>query len=267
MVITTRNRNWRSICPSFGSPRKWSSSFKKAVRRRVNFWIVSFIVLHRNMPRTSMNMTMRCASEIAYSNLRAVIPYGLILWSAPWPKNAAAIAGARLSTIDHINHAISASDLSFPKAKMSVEGLVENVLLAGDSAFKCRRKTGRLFALKIERRIEVPGGRFLALTVVKCRLSTVKKTCKLKAAQTGEQKALLLSIVLAQARAGALWHGIIPVILLDEVAAHLDGIRRLELFEEICQIGAQVWMTGTDANLFAGLVGKKHGIFDGSQKW
>ena len=66
----------------------------------------------------------------------------------------------------------------------------------------------------------------------------------------------LLSIVLAQARSAGLWKNTIPIVLLDEVFAHLDSIRRLELFEEICQIGAQTWMTGTDAALFTDLQGK-----------
>jgi DNA replication and repair protein RecF len=71
---------------------------------------------------------------------------------------------------------------------------------------------------------------------------------------------MLLSMVLAQARSGARWHGLIPVLLLDEVVAHLDATRRAELFEEICQIGAQTWMTGTDPAPFEGL-GKRAQFF------
>ncbi|HWU27205.1 MAG TPA: hypothetical protein VN154_12475, partial [Rhizomicrobium sp.] len=78
---------------------------------------------------------------------------------------------------------------------------------------------------------------------------------------TGEQKALLISIVLADA-----WelsrqrdrHA--PLILLDEVAAHLDAKRRAALFEEILALGAQAWMTGTDLSLFEGL-GRDADIF------
>ena len=71
---------------------------------------------------------------------------------------------------------------------------------------------------------------------------------------TGEQKALLISIVLADA-----WElarrrdGRAPLLLLDEVAAHLDARRRTALFEEILALGAQAWMTGTDLSLFDGL--------------
>ena len=70
---------------------------------------------------------------------------------------------------------------------------------------------------------------------------------------TGEQKALLISLVLTNARALAEDTGAAPLILLDEVAAHLDADRRLALYDEICALGAQAWMTGTEAQLFEGL--------------
>ena len=67
---------------------------------------------------------------------------------------------------------------------------------------------------------------------------------------TGEQKALLIAIVLAHARLLGLSRGSAPVILLDEVAAHLDAGRRVALAERILALGAQAWLTGTDTNLF-----------------
>ncbi|WP_212522961.1 DNA replication/repair protein RecF [Actibacterium sp. MT2.3-13A] len=73
---------------------------------------------------------------------------------------------------------------------------------------------------------------------------------------TGEQKALLISLVLANARALAQDFGAPPILLLDEVAAHLDADRRAALYEEICALGAQAFMTGTGAELFEGLQGR-----------
>jgi DNA replication and repair protein RecF len=70
---------------------------------------------------------------------------------------------------------------------------------------------------------------------------------------TGEQKALLLAILLAYARALAEARGSAPLILLDEVAAHLDRARRQALFEAILETGAQAWLTGTDLEIFAEL--------------
>src|SRR6056297_1941612 len=70
---------------------------------------------------------------------------------------------------------------------------------------------------------------------------------------TGEQKALLVSLILANARALSRDFGAPPILLLDEVAAHLDATRRAALYDEICALGAQAWMTGTGPELFAEL--------------
>jgi len=67
---------------------------------------------------------------------------------------------------------------------------------------------------------------------------------------TGEQKALLVSLILANARALAADFGAPPLLLLDEVAAHLDAGRRAALYDEIIALGAQAWMTGTEDGLF-----------------
>ena len=67
---------------------------------------------------------------------------------------------------------------------------------------------------------------------------------------TGEQKALLISLVLSNARALVEDFGAPPIVLLDEVAAHLDAQRRAALYDEICALGAQAWMTGTGPELF-----------------
>ena len=67
---------------------------------------------------------------------------------------------------------------------------------------------------------------------------------------TGEQKALLIAIVLAHAHLLGLTRGAAPVLLLDEVAAHLDEARRAALTERIISLGAQAWLTGTDRHLF-----------------
>ena len=83
---------------------------------------------------------------------------------------------------------------------------------------------------------------------------------------TGEQKALLIGLILAQARAVKAGAGVAPVLLLDEVAAHLDRARRRSLLEALAALGSQSWMTGTDAQLFEA-IGRTGAIFtveDGS---
>jgi DNA replication and repair protein RecF len=81
---------------------------------------------------------------------------------------------------------------------------------------------------------------------------------------TGEQKALLISIILADARElSRARDGMAPILLLDEIAAHLDMVRRAALFEEIHALGAQAWMTGTDLSLFDGAQADIFDVRDG----
>lgn len=167
-------------------------------------------------------------------------------------ETGTAIASARLHTVEHINHAIAESTLSFPKAFISISGIVEDLLKLGTPAVQIEQDFNTI--LRRGRMQDSAAGRTLsgphrsAMKVIH-----VEKQMPAEACSTGEQKALLLSMVLAEARSGARWHGVVPVLLLDEVVAHLDATRRQELFAEIEQIGAQVWMTGTDPGLFAGM--------------
>jgi DNA replication and repair protein RecF len=80
-------------------------------------------------------------------------------------------------------------------------------------------------------------------------------------ASTGEQKALLIGLVLAHANLVAEMTGITPLLLLDEVVAHLDPGRRAALFDELAKLGAQVWMTGADPLAFTD-IGSTGEIFD-----
>ena len=81
----------------------------------------------------------------------------------------------------------------------------------------------------------------------------VEKAMPAAQCSTGEQKALLISTILAHGRALASGTGAPPILLLDEVAAHLDVARRAALYDAICGLGAQAFLTGTDAALFAPL--------------
>jgi DNA replication and repair protein RecF len=104
------------------------------------------------------------------------------------------------------------------------------------------------------RRRDMAAGRTLLgphrvdLTAVYAAKATPADQCS-----TGEQKALLISLILANARALQADLGAAPILLLDEVAAHLDQHRRAALYDEICALGAQAMMTGTEASLFDSL--------------
>ena len=167
-------------------------------------------------------------------------------------KTAGAIAAARLTAIENLNHTMQCSTLSFPKARLSVAGFMETRIHKDDSALTAEHAMREHLAAS--RRRDAAAGRTLeGAHRSELKVFHAEKQLPARDCSTGEQKALLLSIVLSQTRFTATKKGLVPILLFDEVAAHLDPIRRLELFEEICQIGAQTWMTGTDANLFSDL--------------
>jgi DNA replication and repair protein RecF len=92
-----------------------------------------------------------------------------------------------------------------------------------------------------------------------------QKRTEARDCSTGEQKALLISIMLAFARElTQVRDGMAPLLLLDEIAAHLDIVRRAALFEEIADLSAQAWMTGTDLSLFEGARAQIFEVQDGT---
>ena len=80
-----------------------------------------------------------------------------------------------------------------------------------------------------------------------------KKRMPADLCSTGEQKSLLISIILAQSKCQTLHQGFAPVLLLDEVVAHLDDVKREALLEKIRELQVQAWITSTDPALFASL--------------
>lgn len=164
-------------------------------------------------------------------------------------EHAMAIAAARLETTEHVQHAMAAGESAFPKAELRVAGVTEELLQA-HSALEAEHKLRE--ALAATRAEDAASGRtqigphrsdFVVQYAAKQMLA---EQCS-----TGEQKALLLAITLASARAKAGWSGVVPMVLLDEVVAHLDAARRVALFAELHALGTQCWLTGTDTALFS----------------
>lgn len=89
----------------------------------------------------------------------------------------------------------------------------------------------------------------------------VAKDTPARDCSTGEQKALLISLILANARALKAETGAAPIVLLDEVAAHLDADRQAALYDEICALATQCWMTGTGPEMFSPL-GERAQVFE-----
>ena len=168
-----------------------------------------------------------------------------------------AIAAARqeivslLSEITVRNHEIESP---FPDALVNISGSLENEInevAAGDLETEYAQR------LRANRSIDARAGRTLEGThrsdlIVHHR----PKSMEAKLCSTGEQKALLVALLLAHARLVAEMAGFTPILLLDEIAAHLDENRRSALYDMIDRIGCQAWMTGTDRELFSALEGR-----------
>ena len=164
---------------------------------------------------------------------------------------AMAIAAARIQTIDYLQAMIDESDGIFPKALLTMTGELEQQIANMPSL-----ELEQIFKKKLSesRQIDFHSGRTNAgihrsdLLVYQCEKNIEAARCS-----TGEQKALLISIILAEAKARIKWRSSAPVLLLDEVIAHLDEQRRDALFQELLAIKAQCWITATDINIFANL--------------
>jgi DNA replication and repair protein RecF len=166
---------------------------------------------------------------------------------------AVAIAAARLGAVEALQKHIhdTKGQSAFPWGAISIEGEIES-LVASMPAVRAEDEYRRLLA--DSRFLDRAAGRTLKGTH-RSDLIVVHGPKSMPAGQcsTGEQKALLIGLILAQARAVKAVANVAPVLLLDEVAAHLDRQRREGLFAALEALGSQAWMTGTDGHLFEGL--------------
>ncbi len=165
-----------------------------------------------------------------------------------------AVAAARIEVVGRMDQGCRRDSGPFPGATLDIEGTLEEWLGAGPALAAENRLRDSLAA---SRRADAETGGAAAgphrsdLVVRHLASGRPAGQCS-----TGEQKALLIAVVLAAARLQAAERGTSPLLLLDEVAAHLDRPRREALFEEISELGVQAWLTGTDAALFAPLRGR-----------
>ncbi|NOZ41792.1 MAG: DNA replication/repair protein RecF [Alphaproteobacteria bacterium] len=169
-------------------------------------------------------------------------------------EHGVAVAAARLDAIERLAVAIAESPSCFPRACLGVEGLLEQGLAQGP-ALMVEDNFRKL--LRANRSRDGERGRATA-GPHKTDLVVTHQDKAMPAAlcSTGEQKALLIGITLASARIMANDFGAPPLLLLDEVVAHLDRVRRSALFDELAALGSQVWLSGTDRLLFDGLLGQ-----------
>lgn len=194
-------------------------------------------------------------------------PAWLAAVEARMARAGAAVALARAGTVHALREAIAGRAASaFPKAGLGLTGEWES--LAGEGADAEAIAARLAEALAAARPRDAAAGRGL-VGPHRCDLLVVHAEADRPAAEcsTGEQKALILAIVLAQAaRLSGAQDAPNPVLLLDEVAAHLDRVRRATLFDEIEALSLQAFLTGTDEMLFETLKGRALGVHvDGSR--
>ncbi len=169
-------------------------------------------------------------------------------------ESGVAIAAARLDLVARLKTALAVATGPFPKADIAVEGLVESWLTEASALVAEDRLLAELKSHR-GRDAELGGagaGPHKSDLVVRHAV----KDMPAGQCSTGEQKALLIAVVLADARLQSAHTGRTPLLLLDEVAAHLDAERRASLFDVLLGLGGQAWLTGTDFALFDGLKGR-----------
>jgi DNA replication and repair protein RecF len=148
---------------------------------------------------------------------------------------------------------------AFPSADIMLDGWMENALIT-ESATSVEDRYREI--LRTGRARDAAAGRTLdGPHLTDLQVIYAPKGMPAREASTGEQKALLIGLVLAHAGLVAETTGITPLLLLDEVVAHLDPARRAALFDELAKLGAQVWMTGADPASF-GEIGASSEIFN-----
>jgi DNA replication and repair protein RecF len=170
---------------------------------------------------------------------------------------AVAVAAARRETVERLSALILATrdeDSPFPYASLGLSGDIDE-LVAGLPAVDAEDRYRAILHENRER------DRAAGRTLVGPQASDLvvrhgPKNIPAETASTGEQKALLIGLVLVHARLVGAMSGLSPLVLLDEVAAHLDPRRRSGLFAALEALEGQVWMTGADPALFAELGGR-----------
>jgi len=172
----------------------------------------------------------------------------------------ALMAEARARTLAALAAEIATrGERPFPQARLSLTGDWERMAAEGADFADIEARLARALAVARER--DAAAGRALTgphrgdLSVVHEEKDRPAAECS-----TGEQKALILNLVLAQAARLARADAPSPILLLDEVAAHLDARRRAALFDEVEALGLQAFLTGTDEMLFEGLAGRAQGF-------
>lgn len=207
-------------------------------RRFLDRATLSFLPDHGEAVLT-YEKAMRDRNRLLKDQVRDPHWYGAL--EAQMADTGAQIAANRETALARLAAAQEAGKTAFPVAGLAITFPEDAPEFGADALAE-----GRMRDMAAGRTLSGPHRADLAATYRDKGVAAAK-------CSTGEQKALLISLVLANARALTAELGTPPLLLLDEVAAHLDASRREALHDEICALGVQAWMTGTGAELFATL--------------
>ncbi|HJQ57990.1 MAG TPA: DNA replication/repair protein RecF [Vineibacter sp.] len=169
-------------------------------------------------------------------------------------RHGVALTASRLDLVARLDQAARLGVGPFPRASLALVGEVEDWVArmpALDAEDRLRTRLSANRALDAQAGVTTSGPHRADLDV-----RHLDRDIAAAQGSTGEQKAVLVAIVLAHARLASLARARPPLLLLDEIAAHLDARKRAALFAEIIALGCQAWMTGTDATTFAPLAGQ-----------
>ena len=188
--------------------------------------------------------SMRERNRMLREQIRDIMWYEAV--EAQMSDAAARVVSYRARALDRLALAQEGAETAFPAADLTLIEAEGSAGLVSADDFASAHAASRPRDMMAGRSLTGPHRSDLGAVYV-------AKEAEARLCSTGEQKALLISLILANARALKAETGTAPLVLLDEVAAHLDAARRAALFDEICALGGQAWMTGTGAELFAGL--------------
>lgn len=212
-------------------------------RRFVDRMTLSFEPGHADATLT-YEKAMRERNRLLKDQVIDPMWYGAL--EAQMAAAGAEIAANRTEALARVAAAQDGAVTAFPTADLALTGPDDSTIPETEAALAAAFRDGRSRDMSAGRTLIGPHRADLAAIYA-------AKGIEARQSSTGEQKALLISLILANARALADDFGAPPILLLDEVAAHLDASRRRALYDEICTLGAQAWMTGTGVELFEAL--------------
>jgi DNA replication and repair protein RecF len=242
--VETPIRHLEGLVPQVWLTPKHDRLFSEGASERRNFLDRIVYTFHPDHARH------RARYEYAWREREALLhrsrdPRWLGVLEEHLAREGVALARARVEVVERLNVACQARRSHFPTVQLACEGALEAALATETPEQVEAAARAALASARTPGDKSWKGAHRTDLQAIHGGKGQAAKLCS-----TGEQKAVLLSVILAQATLLKAQYTMPPLLLLDEVGAHLDEHKRAELFTEITALGSQAWCTGTEAELF-----------------